>query len=523
MKCPLMRTIHFNGQRFVAAPDETILDALLRQGAPMAYSCRKGSCHTCVLECIEGEVRHQRTIDPAIMRDGHLLPCVAVALTDVLLGPANPLQLSIAGEIVERTQLADDLFEIGIAPSTTLIFQAGQHVQLVRADGLSRPYSLACVQNEDWFVRFHVRCNVVGPMSQWLCHEATIGERVGLLAPQGRCHYRPELRERSLLLLATGSGLGALAALARQALAEGHCGPIVLYHGVRHVTDLYLQTLLEALAVRHENFTYRACVSAANHVTRAGIASGRITDVAFEAIAEPEQVELFLCGAPAMVEDARYRAVLSGIPRSQVHADPFQSSAPSPPRDRQRIERIAADPDLWDALERGPRLRRILEAFYARVYLDPDLSPFFAKVARTHAVAKQYAFLADLFSGARDFFGLNPFNAHHWMVISDALFDHREALFEQVLREDGLAAPLIRRWLALHERFRADMVKPVARGMVIQGLEQPLHTHVVEYMDIASVCDACGNEIPAGAPSRYQYRAGTLHCADCAGIATESA
>jgi hypothetical protein len=59
----------------------------------------------------------------------------------------------------------------------------------------------------------------------------------------------------------------------------------------------------------------------------------------------------------------------------------------------------------------------------------------------------------------------------------------------------------------------------VARGMVLGGQEQPLRTHQVDYLNIDTVCDGCGAEIPAGHPSRYQFRLGTLHCKTCAGLA----
>ena len=49
-------------------------------------------------------------------------------------------------------------------------------------------------------------------------------------------------------------------------------------------------------------------------------------------------------------------------------------------------------------------------------------------------------------------------------------------------------------------------------------IEQPLHTLVTERLSIGTVCDGCGEEIPALRPSRYQYRSGTLHCAFCAGL-----
>jgi truncated hemoglobin YjbI len=318
-----------------------------------------------------------------------------------------------------------------------------------------------------------------------------------------------------LRLLATGSGVGALAALAREALAQGHRAGIVLHHGVRRASDLYLDQQLQALQRGNPRFTYIPSVSREDVCAPAR--RGRVVDAAF-AEPPPRDAEIFLCGLPRMVEDARYRARRCGIPALRIHADAFEFAHPPAPRDAEKLATIEPDPELWQALEHGRGLTRILNVFYALVFADPRLAPFFHHVSATRAAQKQYEFLASLFSGSGEYFGLNPFNAHHWMVISDELFDYREALFERVLRDDGLAAHLIDRWMALHELFRADMVKAQARGMISQGVEQPLRTHSVECLDIDTICDACGMEIPAGSPSRYQFRLGALHCATCADL-----
>jgi len=512
--------IEFGGRRLRAAAGETVLEALLRQGAAVAHSCRRGTCHTCVLHCEEGEVSHDRAVDAAIVDSGHIVPCIARASGAVRLGPPQLDRLATAGELVSRRALGGGVFEIGIAPLKTFAFEGGQHLRVSRADGLARSYSIASLPEDDFFFTLHVRHIAGGAMSEWLCAEAPLGERVHLLAAQGGCRYDASMADRRLLLLATGAGAGALAAVARAALAAGHAAGITLYHGVREPAELYLHDLLSALAARHPGFRYVPCVSRprAGAALPEGVLAGRVTAAAFGAGEDLAGAELFLCGAPAMVEDARCLGVGAGIARARIHADPFEHGAAPEPRDAAKIAAIAPDAELWDALERGPRLTRILDAFYRRVYADERLSPFFDGLPREQVVAKQYAFLADLFSGSRNYFGLNPYNAHHWMVISDELFDHREALFEQALREDGLPERLVRRWAALHERFRAEIVKPVARGLRVRGEEHPVRVHAVGTLDIDAVCDGCGAEIKAGQPSRYQYRLGTLHCARCAGL-----
>ncbi|KGM53087.1 hypothetical protein N800_11095 [Lysobacter daejeonensis GH1-9] len=509
-----MSRLQYQGAVYTAAPGETLLDALQRQGAEINHSCRKGSCGCCQIRLLDGSVDTLRDVDASLTRDDHVLCCVSVPRGDVTLALPDPSHRPQPVELLARTQLAQDIYALDLAPLNMLDFRAGQHVHLIREDGLARPYSIVSLPEDDFFFRIHVRR--LGEMSTWLCEQARIGERMHLRGPAGECHYGDDLRERPLLMLATGAGAGALAAIARDALARGHAAPIEFHHGVRDAGSLYLDVELRAMAQRHPNFRYLPCVSSE---PVPGIAHGRIVAHALENRSGLAGHVLLLCGLPTMVEDARVAAALAGIPRERVLADPFDFTHKPHPRDAEKVAAMPADPELWAALEEGPGLTRLLEAFYARVYEDPRLSPFFHNVTRDWAVQKQYEFLSNLFNGNKAYFGLNPYNAHHWMVISDELFDYREALFETVLREAGLAPELIRRWLALHERFRAEIVKGAPRGMILSGVEQPLHTLSVQRLTIDAVCDSCHQEILAGAPSRYQYRLGTLHCAACAGIA----
>lgn len=511
-----MATITYLDSQYEARDGETVLEALLRQGARMPFSCRKGSCHTCILKCDAGDVEHSRAIDPELVHEHHILPCVAHARSDLALDLPDPSRLSIAAELVSRRDLGNGVFELGIAPMKELDYQAGQHAQLTREDGLARPYSLTSQPGSDYFFTVHVQLYDNGAMSRWLCLDAPVGQALSMLPPRGDCHFSPALMDvPRLLLLATGSGAGALAGIAQQALASGYAGQIGLYHGARTRAGLYLHDTLRALAARHSNFRYVACLSGE---TSPDARAGRITQAAFDDHPDLTDADIFLCGSPAMVDEARYRAILAGASNVRIHTDPFDAANPTLPRDAQKVDALSADPELWAALDRGPKLRAVLESFYARVYRDERLLPYFQGIPMARVIDKQYEFLAMVWSGETSYLGLNPFNSHHWMVISDDLFDHRESLFAQAMAEHALPAWAVRRIQALHELFRSDIVKPLARGMIIDGVEQPFHTHQVERLDIDAVCDGCGNEIPAGAPSRYHHRVGTLHCADCASI-----
>jgi ferredoxin len=77
-----------SGLSFEAGEDETLLAAALRAGVALPNSCRNGTCRTCRCTVARGEVVH--TIEwPGLSREeraeGWVLPCVAVARTDVVL------------------------------------------------------------------------------------------------------------------------------------------------------------------------------------------------------------------------------------------------------------------------------------------------------------------------------------------------------------------------------------------------------------------------------------------------------
>lgn len=200
----------------------------------------------------------------------------------------------------------------------------------------------------------------------------------------------------------------------------------------------------------------------------------------------------------------------------RIVSDPFVSPIAYQPKDAEKLRKVAPDPELWAALGQGTRLLAILEDFYTRLYADPRLSPFFHRVTKARAVEKQYAFLQQVFTGQRSYFGEKPFNAHHWMVISDELFDHREALFFATVRAHGLSEPLIARWAAFHEMFRRELVKAAPRGHMRGGVEHDLEGYQDEVVSVGTVCDACGTEVREGAQVRMHRRTGEIFCVDCA-------
>jgi ferredoxin len=91
---PLVR-IEPLGQSFEAPDSLTILEAAGFANLRLPRSCRNGTCRTCICKMTAGRVRY--TIEwPGLSREekveGYILPCVAIAETDVVLEAPDAIE-----------------------------------------------------------------------------------------------------------------------------------------------------------------------------------------------------------------------------------------------------------------------------------------------------------------------------------------------------------------------------------------------------------------------------------------------
>ncbi|MFO0671853.1 MAG: FAD-binding oxidoreductase [Polyangiaceae bacterium] len=524
-----MARITFEGKRYPVRDDESALEALLRGGANVTFSCRKGSCHACALKAVstgKGETdapalanalgaRAQRGLTSELTDRGYFLPCCSHPVEDVYVERPHPEELFVRARVEKKEMVSSDVVRVFLEPERTMRWRGGQSVQLRRpSDGVMRTFSIACLE-EDYFIELHVKRIEGGALSPWIWGELSPGDVVEIQGPAGDCIYDDSEPDAPILVVGTGTGIAPLLGVVREAVRAGHRGPIRVHYGARTLDGLYAAGTLRALAAAHPTVEVCLSVSRPEGALPPDVREGRASDLAFADAVDLEPAHVFLAGRPEMVHAARVRAVLAGARRRRIHADPFEPATPFFPNDAEKIAGIPADLDLWRALEEGPGLTRLLEDFYTRAFADARLAPFFHKVTKTRAIEKQYEFLKDLFSGSRTYFGLRPFNAHHWMVISDELFDYREAMFEDCLIRYGLTHDQIRRWNALHEMFRREIVKAKARGLILQGVEQPILGVREETIEVGTLCDGCEAEMPAGSRGLLHERTGELFCTGC--------
>lgn len=300
------------GRQWTVAAGSNLLDALNQSGVPVPYSCRAGSCHACLVQCVDGDVRDSRpdALSPAQRDQGWRLACQCQVVEDVRIHTFDPQRDGQAAQVAAVDWLGPDVLRLRVTPERALRYQAGQHLVLWAGD-VARPYSLASLPEEDRFLEFHLDCRESGRFVD-AARKMKGGDpiRLGELRG-GALHYDPDWHAKPLWLLAAGTGLAPLFGLLREALRQHHQGAIRLIHVAHDAAGHYLAKPLAALAAKHENLSVELLTAAE---APSALAQLRLVS---------RQTQALLCGHPDRVEAFAKRLYLAGLPRNQLLADVF--------------------------------------------------------------------------------------------------------------------------------------------------------------------------------------------------------
>lgn len=318
-----MPKITYSGREYAVNPGESVLDCLLRNGVVLPHSCKAGACQSCLVRAHSGPVspRAQEGLRDTLRVQGYFLACSHRPEEDISISP-NEFRVPAVISAVDR--LSASVLRVRLQPSANFEYRAGQFITLIREDGLARSYSIASLP-EDPQLELHVRLIPNGAMSGWLANEARAGSPVSVQGPSGNCFYTAENSEQTLVLAGTGTGLAPLYGILRDALRQGHKGPIWLFHGALNTGGLYLVSDLQAHAARHSNFTYIPSVLAGE--AAAGLAVGPLDECIKTAVPSLARCRAYVCGDPGLVNGLRMKLFLAGMPSKAIYADAFVPSA----------------------------------------------------------------------------------------------------------------------------------------------------------------------------------------------------
>src|SRR5690606_734345 len=126
-----------------------------------------------------------------------------------------------------------------------------------------------------------------------------------------------------ILAVAGGSGLAPMKSIVETALRRSRPGPVHLYFGARDERDIYLERRLRTLEAAHASFRFVPVLSSPERPSARR--RGLVGDAALADFTAFDGFKAYLAGPPAMVESVVEQLAARGLPRHDIHADPFYS------------------------------------------------------------------------------------------------------------------------------------------------------------------------------------------------------
>ncbi|HET8747956.1 MAG TPA: 2Fe-2S iron-sulfur cluster-binding protein [Ramlibacter sp.] len=313
-------------------PDETLLDAGLRQGLPLPFECRNGACGVCLCSVEHGAVTHrpyQRSALPdALKQQGKALLCCAVPLQDVAV-TVDAWASAVAvrefdAKVIRLERLADDVMRVWLRlpGGERLRFAAGQYLHVILADGQRRAFSFANPPHDNALIELHVRRIPGGRFTGHVFEGLRVGDTLRLEGPLGS--FRLAESERPIFFVAGATGFAPVKSILEDAFKRGIRRPMRLYWGVRRPQDLYLLPLAEQWQREHPQFGVVPVVSEPQPQDHWSGRTGLVHEAMLADAPELAGVEVYVCGSVRMVESAVPALLARGLDEDACFSDAFR-------------------------------------------------------------------------------------------------------------------------------------------------------------------------------------------------------
>ncbi|SDE04107.1 ferredoxin--NADP reductase [Rhodococcus tukisamuensis] len=235
--------------------------------------------------------------------------------------------LTVSGVIEETSDARSLVFAVADEVRSKFDYKPGQFLTLRipsdRTGSVARCYSLASSPFTDAEPKVTVKRTADGYGSNWLCDNVKVGDTIEVLPPSGV--FTPKSLDHDFLLWGAGSGITPVMSILKSALTEGS-GKVVLVYANRDEKSVIFRDELRGLAAQYPT---RLTV-----IHWLESLQGLPTPDQFATLATPfGGYESFMCGPGPFMDTVHKALAEAGVPRTQVHAEVFNSLAGDPFQD----------------------------------------------------------------------------------------------------------------------------------------------------------------------------------------------
>jgi len=218
--------------------------------------------------------------------------------------------------LVEFADIGDEVrhfvFE---ADGKELDFMPGQFVSFIETiDGkkLTRAYSIASPPHGPLFELCLNRVKE-GKLSPRL-FEMQVGDTIEMQGPLGYFVLRHPVSDS--VFIATGTGISPFRAMLKDHLPHDAKHQFTLIFGVRYERNIMYRDEFDKLAAHHPNFRFWPTLSRPEEGWNGR--TGHVQTHLEEALGERRDIDVYVCGLKAMVDDVRQRLKDMGFDRKRI-------------------------------------------------------------------------------------------------------------------------------------------------------------------------------------------------------------
>ena len=324
-----------SGADFFVEGNDTLLEAALRAGIPLAYGCSDGSCGTCKARVLSGEIKQVRPYTyrmPSAQRaQGYALMCSCTAVSDLVLeadlaqSPHALPEQYLSGEVraIDQPTAEVRVLHIRTPPAERLRFLAGQHAVLTLGGSLAMELPIASCPCEDRHLEFHVRRLHGQHFSDYVFERLQPGDSVSIRGPRGDFVLNAE-SQRPIVFIAFCTGFASVKSLMEHAMALDQTEPIHLLWIAAKESGLYLPGLARAWADALDDFHYEPILVGGDLDATASRQENRVAKTIgpkLLAIPALARADIYIAG-PHLAVDAIKKILLDlTVPEEHVFTD----------------------------------------------------------------------------------------------------------------------------------------------------------------------------------------------------------
>lgn len=314
---------------FEVEQGERILGAALRAGVWIPFECGWGSCGTCKMTLVEGEIEplfaDAPSISPRDARRSRILACQSTAKSDLVVKPTwvepgardGLATQPCAATLTERDEIGPGIFRLVFTLDRVSSFHEGQHAIIDLGGGLRRCYSMSNRPGST-NVEFIMK-RYAGRAGSEAVSSLMPGDPVQIEMPYGDMWIRDG--NAPVCLVAGGTGIAPILGMLRQLAASRTTRPVrVLYGANIHDELVCWHDLAELTEELHDAELVGTLTTA--HAGWTGV-EGLVTHALEPMLETLTGADFYIAGPPVMTYAVTGLLKEAGIQLDRIRYDSF--------------------------------------------------------------------------------------------------------------------------------------------------------------------------------------------------------